>query len=248
MQIQYDCYSGIGGRPDNEDTVAVCVRGDRLTAVIADGLGGHGDGKAASECICEQLIKCGERSAFPNAEEIEEYFWRANEELLKRQVNDFHMKSTAVCLCLQGNRAVWAHVGDSRLYYLYDGRIRDYTLDHSLSQLAVFMGEIRREDIPHDRNRSQLLRVMGSDDMAPAVHPEIRLGRGRTGFLLCSDGFWEYLNDWEIEDCFLKGETANDCLKLMKEIRDRKAPDNSDNHSAIVILINIDDTVKGNEE
>ena len=59
-------YSNIGGREVNEDSVQVGSFKDSVIAVVADGLGGEGDGEKASEIICESLMKCGSDGSFPD--------------------------------------------------------------------------------------------------------------------------------------------------------------------------------------
>ena len=239
MRYIYDSYTEIGGRAENEDSIAVTACGNNVIAVVADGLGGQGDGKTASQSVCESLLCCGRDGTFPSEEALCRAFEEANRALMQKQSNRFHMKSTATYICLQGSRAVWAHVGDSRLYHLYEGKICDYTIDHSASQLAVFMGLIQREEIPGDAGRSRLLRAMGVEDTAADVHEAIELRPGRHGFLLCSDGLWEYLTDEEIEQSFQRSSTASACLRQLRESREKKAPADGDNNSGIAILLEV---------
>lgn len=245
MWYQARGYTDIGGRTENEDSAAFREYGEMLVAVVADGLGGQGDGKAASLCIRDELIRCGENEVFPTAETISECFDHANTELMQRQKNNYHMKSTAVYLCVSGKRAVWAHVGDSRLYHLFNGKICDYTLDHSASQLSVFLGSINRENIPDDPGRNRLLRAMGSANTPTDVHEEIRMEQGRHGFLLCTDGLWEYLTDQQIEESFASSESADEWLRKIRDCRDQKAGEDSDNNTAIVIVLKQTEKDKG---
>lgn len=239
MQFLFTRYSEIGGRTENEDSVAITPCGHNIVTVVADGLGGQGDGKTASQSICDSLMRCGEDGAFPSEERLRECFRQANRGLMEKQQNHFHMKSTAVYLCLQGGRAIWAHVGDSRLYHLYGGKICDYTLDHSAAQLAVLMGNIKREEIPRDASRNRLLRAMGDEEATPEVHEAICLLPGTHGFLLCSDGLWESLTDENIEEAFCDSRTASACLNRLREIRMNKKGSGGDNHSAVVILARV---------
>lgn len=239
LRYIYDHYTDIGGRTENEDSVRISKYGNNIVAVLADGLGGQGDGKAASQSVCESLILCGSDGKFPEKDFIEKAFVQANSDLIKKQRNTFHMKSTAVYLCVHGNHAIWAHIGDSRLYHLHQGKICDYTLDHSASQLSVFLGDIKREDIPNDPGRSRLVRAMGVADDTPDVHDSISLEKGLHGFLLCSDGLWEYLRDDEIEGVFARNGTASACLNGFRQIKAAKSPADCDNNSAIVVLLDI---------
>lgn len=238
MQCDYCRYTDIGGREENEDSIEVLPYGNNLVAVVADGLGGQGDGKDASQLVCGDLINCGEDGVFPSADTIKKAFERANENLMRRQRNAYHMKTTAVYFCLHKNNAVWAHVGDSRLYHIYDGRLCHYTLDHSASQLAVFLGELKREDIPKDADRSRLIRAMGVEDVSPDVYGPIELEPGgQHVFILCSDGFWEYISDDEFEKVCAQSTDSEQCLKRLWKIKRSRSSADCDNNSAIVIYV-----------
>ena len=126
MKIRVSMYSDIGGRVENEDSADYREFDGGLVAVVADGLGGQGDGKAASQLICDRLVQRGAELGFPDKETLTQLFVQANHELISRQKNSFHMKTTAVYLCIADDRAVWAHIGDSRLYHLWNGKLCDY--------------------------------------------------------------------------------------------------------------------------
>lgn len=232
-------YSDIGNRKENEDTAELYVYKKNMVAVVADGLGGQGDGKAASELVCRQLLKCGAQDEFVSREVLSKAFAEANEALLRKQENSFHMKTTAVCLCIQDNRAIWAHIGDSRLYHFYNGELCECTLDHSISQLAVTMGEIRREDIPKHPGRSRLYHAMGTKGEEPEIHSPLFMEKGRHAFLLCSDGFWEYLTDRDITEDLHRSKTAREWVLLLRDRIKSRCDENHDNNSAIAVILEV---------
>ena len=244
MKIEVDGYSDIGGRPENEDSGGIW-RLDRegvtegVIAIIADGLGGQGDGKAASDIVSKSLLQHRIVNGVPDKEAIDRFFEQANQELISRQQNSFHMKTTAVYLYVNDGQAIWAHIGDSRLYHLYNGKLSHYTLDHSASQLAVYMGEITREDIPTHAGRSRLLHAMGVKDEHPDVHDAIRLQPGEHVFLLCSDGLWEYLSDSVIEDTWNKTKNTQAFLDQIRREKDKRSPEDCDNNSAVVVYVKV---------
>ena len=239
MRREFEPKTDPGGRPENEDSVLCKVCGNNLIVVLADGLGGQGDGKAASSLACESLIQCGADGEFPSENLIEEMFKLANENILAHQKNVFHMKTTAVYFCTQGTKAVWAHVGDSRLYHVYQNQIIDYTLDHSASQLSVYLGTITREQIPQDAGRSRLIRAMGVEGTSPDIHEPIQLAPGRHAFFICSDGMWEYLTDSDIISCCEKAVDSKRCCEEFMEIqRSRRTPD-CDNNTAVVVFVEV---------
>ena len=232
----YAWYSNIGGREVNEDCVKSGTFKDNFIAVVADGLGGEGDGERASEIICESLMKCGADGKFPDRTVLKANFESANRELLSKQKNKFHMKSTAVYLCIQGNKAIWAHIGDSRLYHLFNGKIREYTMDHSASQMAVLLGEITREQIPSDPGRSRLLRAMGSAEVKPDIHDPVTLEPGLHGFLLCTDGLWEYLSDDVIAEEYSITRSPKEFINKLYGIKLSKSEEICDNSSAVAVF------------
>ena len=195
MVIEGYWYTNIGSRSENEDSCAYFSPGpDQYCAVICDGLGGHGGGKAASSIGVKALSQWQADEALPSGETILAWMNEANRNILATRANANQMKTTAVALYLYKNQAAWAHIGDSRLYHFHNGVLADYTEDHSLAQLSIKMGELHsRSEIPSFEGRSKLFRVIGDDEIKPQLHAPITLSPGDHAFLLCSDGLWERL-------------------------------------------------------
>lgn len=229
-------YSCQGGRPENEDSYGLADYGDNCCAVVADGLGGHGGGKQASQTAVRILSSCGESGKLPSEEEIYRAFTAANDEIMEKRRDENHMKTTAVYLCVHENQAVWAHIGDSRLYHFRDESLCDYTLDHSVSQMAVALGEIRREEIPGHCDRSRLLRVLGDEELKPEIHEPVYLEPGRHAFLLCTDGFWESVREEEMLLDLCKTLSPEEWLKsLYLRIMEHQGEEH-DNHTAVAVF------------
>ena len=234
----YWSYSDIGGRRQNEDAVGVTIHRKGLVAVVCDGLGGQGDGNLASSLVCKELLSSGGDGELPTPEALQIFFSEANQKLMAAQKNSFHMKTTAVYLCLRQERAIWAHVGDSRLYHFENGELAHFTLDHSASQMAVFLGQIRREEIPGDTGRSRLLRVMGVEEEKADICGPVDLGPGRHVFFLCTDGLWEYLKEEEIAAAS-RCATAREMVETLVDIKKTRSPENCDNNSAVAVIWNV---------
>ena len=169
MVIEGYWYTNIGSRSENEDSCTYFSPGpDQYCAVICDGLGGHGGGKAASSIGVKALSQWQADEALPSGETILAWMNEANRNILATRANANQMKTTAVALYLYKNQAVWAHIGDSRLYHFHNGVLADYTEDHSLAQLSIKMGELHsRSEIPSFEGRSKLFRVIGDDEIKP---------------------------------------------------------------------------------
>ena len=126
----------------------------------------------------------------PDEEGLLALFRSANEEILRRQTQpgQEEMRTTAVALKIAGEMAVWAHIGDSRLYRFRGGELAEVTKDHSVTYRKYLGGEISYMDVYHDDDRGRLLRVLGKEALqAEAGRAAVEPG---DAFLLCSDGFW----------------------------------------------------------
>ena len=237
MTITTYSYTNPGGRNYNEDTIRLEAGDTRHIFALADGLGGHGGGAAASalaaDALCRSCLTCPQADEAALAAAVQ----AANEAVLEGQAlpGQEEMRTTLVALCLDGSRAVWAHVGDSRLYRLSQGRIAQLTRDHSVTYRKYLGGEITRMDVHHDDDRSSLLRVLGR----PACAPETGSDGLRSGdaFLLCSDGFWEYVYQEEILADFLKAETPEQWGQSMLLRHVRRTPPGNDNYSLIAVFV-----------
>lgn len=243
LKLDVYMFTNNGGRDYNED-FADCRVGDTdAFFVLADGLGGHYGGDIASHCVVDFLTTAWEtdREGRSCTEWLARQIAQANDVLIDLQKEKgSRMKSTVVALCLGMDTVSWAHVGDSRLYYVSGGGIRRLTQDHSVTYKKYKSGEIGRDDMNFDEDRSSLLRAMGD-----AGHSNADCGSQEEGghvmpgdaFLLCSDGLWEYLYDEEIlVDC-LKSRTAMQWgQQMLLRVMKRMKPD-SDNLTLMAVVV-----------
>ena len=158
-----DAYiSECGRRKINEDSVFVKSENGRLAAVVADGLGGCGQGKTASEAAVKTISDNFDKVTSLNIGQMNEVLEQANRSILACQTKTVKMKSTAVVFSadIDKRKYIWAHIGDSRLYHFINGRIVSQTKDHSVSQIKVAMGEITETQIRSDTDRSRLVRAL----------------------------------------------------------------------------------------
>lgn len=236
--IQLAVYSDAGGREENEDSVRFLRRGDdSLLLVLADGLGGHGGGKTASAAAVEAVCSVWEGQADPG--DLADRIARAHQAVREKQTPDCMMKSTVVLLALRGQQAAWAHVGDSRLYHFHQGKLEFQTRDHSASQVAVLLGEITPEQIRFHEDRGRILRALGQEgDLRPETG-EQTLPPGRHAFLLCSDGFWEYVLEQEMEEDLRTAADPQGWLDAMRGRLSRRTPPDNDNNTAAAVWLDL---------
>lgn len=239
MWLDYYTYTSKGGRAYNQDAVGIADTHSGAVCVVADGLGGHLHGEMASQCAVDIMLASAPGAAEDQIPWLENQIAQANEAIVSLQKQYGNMKTTVVVLTVHENQAAWAHVGDSRLYYLHNRAIEAYTDDHSVAYKKYLAGEITRLQIGTDEDQPSLLRALGNPTrnqpvcFAPA-HPV----EGNDGFLLCSDGAWEYLLDEEILVDFLKADCARTWAELLLLRIMERIPEDNDNLSIITVMVN----------
>ena len=242
MKAELYGYTDIGSRRENEDSFAYETYGEeRYCAVVADGLGGHEGGKDASRIAVRHLASAWEEvRQLPAAEQLLERLAAANSEILSVRRSADEMKSTVAALYLWGNHAIWAHIGDSRLYHYHNGRLAHYTNDHSIPQISVQLGEITRNEIPGHPDRSRLLRVLGTEELRPEFSGPVPLAPGQHAFLLCSDGFWEYLREDEIGLDLVKSASPKQWIDYLRWRGSRRKGEDADNNTAVAVFLEVE--------
>lgn len=239
MEITYAISTFAGDREPNEDFAAVECEAGSFCFVLADGLGGHGKGEVASRLVCETALQTFRQNS---VRDLTSLFELAQERLMDRQRQENAvdaMKTTMNLLLIDGKDIHWGHVGDSRTYYFRKGKIAARTKDHSVPQMMAAMGEIKEKDIRHHVDRNRLLRVMGIEWPKPqyALEENIKVGH-KQAFLLCTDGFWELIEDKEMEKCLKKAKDVQSWLDAMNEMVSANGKGhNMDNYTALAVWI-----------
>lgn len=240
MRIQKAEYTHVGGRKRNEDAYRCEVLSDsKAYAVVCDGVGGNGDGWTAARVAVKHLSDVRYLDLLPTGEQILGWMKDANKEMEVLRGHVLRMKTTAVFLAVQDAQAIWAHIGDSRLYHFHNGKLVDYTNDHSVPQLQVVMGEITRDQIPLSPDRSRVFRVLGNEELNPEISKVTRLEPGMHAFLLCTDGCWEYLADSEIWLDLCKSKTPEQWLMYLRGRTEERKKGIPDNNTAVALFVEI---------
>lgn len=240
MMITYKLYTNVGNREKNEDSIGMYISKDCSCFFLADGLGGHGGGEYASQIAVETA-----KSVYENGmteDSLAEIFERAQHEILSQQMMNMEladMKTTLVALEIENDTAKWGHIGDSRLYYFQRNKLVTRTFDHSVPQALVASGKIREKDIRGHEDRNRLLRVLGSPwnkNKYEISSPVKRVPY--QAFLLCSDGFWELIDEKTMKYALKKSDTVEEWLEYMvAEVNKNGMDKNMDNNSAIAVWI-----------
>lgn len=237
-------------RSHNEDSVAADAANG--VVVLADGMGGYNAGEVASGMATTVIVtemqqvmtkvqpyeideKNGQQVA---ARMVRDQVLKANTSIYQAaqsQPQYAGMGTTLVVCLFFDNRVLVAHLGDSRLYLMRDGRFSQVTRDHSLLQEQIDSGLITPEQAKHAQHKNLVTKALGID---PSVEPEIHEYPAKPGdvYLLCSDGLCDMVED---DDIALAVQTFGNNLKMAASHLVQMANDNGGRDNVSVILVRV---------
>lgn len=242
MKFTHATLSHPGGRKVNEDASGnQMISAGQGCWVVADGLGGHGGGDVASGIVVGTIVEAYRINPEFSAMHLGEMLELAQQALLRRQQDDSRlggMRSTAVVLLLDDAKALWTYVGDTRLYHFTNKQIVQQTKDHSVPQAMVDAGDIDYDDIRHHEDRNRLTRSLGNDGKVRTTILEqpVTISAGNV-FLICTDGFWEFITETEMEATLAESDTPEKWLVKMEAILLSNASSGHDNYTATAIFV-----------
>jgi PPM family protein phosphatase len=203
-------------RTSNEDSYS--TRPDVGLFVVADGMGGHVAGEVASRVAVEAIEAFIQETAgadknrtwpfpFDPSVSLEANRLRAAFRLANRKIasaiadsQDLRgMATTASAVLLGPQGASVAHVGDSRVYVLGEGRLEQITHDHSWVEEQVRAGTLSPTAARQHPWRNVVTRALsGGED--PEVDVTEVAPRPGERYLLCSDGLFTVVPDARIAE------------------------------------------------
>src|SRR4029079_5684672 len=142
------------------------------------------------------------------------------------------MATTIALLHVDGSKVTVAHVGDSRVYRLEDGRFHRETVDHTDLNDEIRAGRVTRDTAPEVVNRNIINRALGVES---GVEVEIKsiIARDGARFLLCSDGIYRHLSDEEIARVLAEHKDPQRAADELKRIVHQRGAE--DNLTAVVV-------------
>jgi serine/threonine protein phosphatase PrpC len=223
MQIEYAKVSALGDRTDNQDRAAVVVASNAALMMVFDGMGGHSDGAAAAETglkVVQDIFTSSTLPVFDPQGFLYMALSSAHDEVVKlgnELAVDFRPRATcAVCLVQEGG-AFWAHIGDSRIYQLRNGRVLSRSRDHSHVEVLIQEGAITEEEALDHPMRNFVECCIGGDAPVPdmSITGKKHLQSGDV-LLACSDGLWSGLSDSDVAEISNDGtDTLTENLKKL---------------------------------
>jgi len=219
-------------RAHNEDTLLLLP--EESLFCVADGMGGHSCGEVAAKIAVEELAAFykltsqDEDATWPfkmdkarNYEEnrLTTAIKLANIRIYEHASSDQKLKgmgTTIATVRFARDAAYIAHVGDSRVYCLRDGKMLQLTEDHSLLNDYLRAKKLSAEEIETFPHKNVIVRALGMKETVQvdlaAFHP-----KDRDLFLLCSDGLSGMIQATQIQETLLKaGDLEPACDELVE--------------------------------
>ena len=262
IHVSAATHPGMSGK-NNEDNYAVTAHHlsqkdptPSVLAVLADGVGGHLAGEVAAEIATETISKLVLESDGSNPQEIlKQAIVQANKNVASQSISDDGqqgMGSTCACVWIIDSRVYTASLGDSRIYFIRDGIIKQVTTDHTWVQEAIEHGIITQDQARNHPRAHVIRRYLGSKKPA---EPDFRLRldptetdqqalenqgmtlQPRDQFLLCSDGLTDLVDDHEILDA-LSNKDKDQALQMLIDLANRRG--GHDNITIVILQVPLD--------
>lgn len=218
-------------RKNNED--ALLALPEYGLYAVADGMGGHLAGEVAANTALEALAEAAPELVGKEGEAVltwvKQALIEANQRVFEASTanpENEGMGTTLTVLVFKEEQVVIAHVGDSRGYLWRNETLMPLTVDHSLVEELVRMGQISPEEAEKHPQRHVLVRAVGASQSVD-VDSRILDCQPADIFLLCTDGFSNIITQQELVQELLQNGSWETHMERMRQlILDRGAPDN----------------------
>lgn len=210
-------------RKNNQDAV---ILGQGLMGV-ADGMGGHKGGETASAGARDGLYRALEGKK-PDRAVLEAAVKEVNLALWKQQEEDENLSGMGTTLSVlwpAEDKMLIAHVGDSRVYLMREGVMRQVTKDHSMVADLVRRGLLTEEQAAVHPMRNYITRAVGTE---PAIQVDMLALERQEGdrWLVCSDGLHGLVEKEKLQSLMGETDLEEAADGMMREALDRGGRDN----------------------
>lgn len=230
-------YSHIGRKDNQEDNVYPLferVDDQQRFFILCDGVGGQDHGEVASRCVCDTVGAYLEQRYTETGDVTEDDITLAIEKAYDAldtldKDDQSKMATTFTCVCLTGNGAIVAHMGDSRIYQVRPGQgVMYQSADHSLVNALLAAGELTPEeakDFPRKNVITRALQPHSERRFNAEIHTltDVRSG---DYFFLCCDGVLEQLTNDRLVEILSAKRNDNEKVRLLEQEGLDKTKDN----------------------
>ena len=240
-------------RKNNEDNYLIGA-GDKFAnnygrlIAVADGMGGHAYGEIASKIACEGLAKIFKVKPpsdndifYYSIHQLENTIHQLHNKILDESLKNSAyegMGTTLSVLLFMKDKALIAHVGDSRIYRLRQERLECLTVDHTMAQFLIAEKEFFPEDAINHPARNILTQALGIE--IEKIDTRVEAIKPGDLFLLCSDGLYDMVSDDDLLELLTVPPPSKQsvCGQLMDAAMNNGGRDN-----VTVIVVKLQDSL-----
>lgn len=207
----------------NEDSMVTFDSPNGRVVAVCDGMGGQNAGDVASQLAVAVIQDILSDNTFATPEEaITSSVLAANQAILRKASMNEDMQgmgATCVMLIVKDDKVYYGSIGDSRIYYIAKGMIRQITKDQSYVQTLVDAGQITLAEAEHHQDKNQITNALGVEGMTPPVIGQMPIiPEPNSTFLLCSDGLSGMINNNTILNTVSRHELSlNERARMLVE-------------------------------
>jgi serine/threonine protein phosphatase PrpC len=243
FQVNVCVAQHIGDRHEQQDRVAIITsprNPGAMLAIVADGMGGRTGGRMAAD----QVVSTADNLFKDMTERDSSY-----RDLLLHLAAEAHTvirltaiasekepHSTLCALIIKKNQAIWAHAGDSRLYFFRGGKLSHRTDDHTYAEQLRLEGRHEDAEVAASRYKNILVSALGINKKPKVEVGEDATLRAGDIFLLSSDGLWAYFDDDELTE-ILHAMPPRDASERLVSLARERAEGRGDNLSLAIIKL-----------
>jgi protein phosphatase len=247
LDIEFAELSDTGPTRDhNEDAIGSYVPATPEEAqsrgwffALADGVGGQEGGEVASQLAIDTLLSRlpSVSSSEPLTTALPRIIQTANQRVYEASASDFRagqIATTVVACALRYDRAVVAHVGDSRCYLVRRGQVTALTRDHTVATEQLRLGILTGRQAAKATTGNLLSRCLGNE-MFVNVDTADQLVTPGDVLLLCSDGLHRSVRPGDMADALGPRANLEKAAAHLVSLANKR--DGSDNVSVQLIRI-----------
>lgn len=168
--------------------------------IVADGMGGHVGGKQASHTAIQAAVSYVKQTEDTEPIMILEGAIREANKVVyeESRIQELEgMGTTFVVATFVGNSLYVANVGDSRLYIDAPSLLKQITIDHSLVEEMVRMGELDKDHARTHEKKNVITRAVGVNEEVKIDVFEVHL-QEEEQVVMCTDGLTNMVEDEKI--------------------------------------------------
>lgn len=233
IQVGFKSDKGIR-RVNNEDAFFIMPK--EKVFIIADGVGGGAAGEIASRTAVSMIAEYVQQDppvGVTDVSTLKSHFMPCIDkvngrifELAEKYIENAGMATTAVICCINGKKAYFVNIGDSRAYIFRQGKLKQITEDHTYVNDLVKTGVISEKDAATHAKKNMITKALGADNSCEPDFFQAGVELGDV-VLLCTDGLYGEVDENTIADLISQGRTMTEtCAQLVNKANQHGGRDN----------------------